>query len=113
MSGLLYKLAEIRIKYRQPCSSALIFTSVVLIFLSLIWLIIGFMFVGIDLFDHKSKSIDWAFAELAAFIVIYFIVMVTMGGFGISLGGNPAPKKYALALYGIIMFVVIAIPMWA
>ena len=83
-----------------------------MVFLTLIWLVTGLMFTGLTIFDVRSKSVDWAFADLVYFVWMYFILIMVMSCAGINLGSMIKPKPGFLIVYGFIMFFIVAIPMW-
>ncbi len=55
---------------------------------------------------------EWSFAEVLGFVVVYFLLLLVIGSMGICLSLSSAPHKFALGFYGFVLMAVIAIPMW-
>lgn len=100
-------MEEFRAEHENKGANAYFAANLLFFISAVFWFISGLMFIGLDLFDHEVKTIDWAFVGIGSFFLIVFVLSAILSCCGMCLSRVSIPSTWMLVVYAVFVFALV------
>lgn len=108
-----YKLCEARQKHQNGMVKVFLWSNVLLCFFIFIWMCMGLSFTGLDMFQFTNKSLNYMFASLGAFVILFWLIGCGLSIFGVKIATMESTGKAFPFIYGFFVFFLVMLPMFS